>query len=92
MHLSRKAQQIPTSPASEDPIDITPNTAVAENSVARTSPDNYKRDATAEVSIKSDARCSKPNLTDTSFPFLQHLRGDIRLDISGQKPSLADTL
>ena len=92
MHLSGKAKQIPrgASPASDDPIHITLNSAVAEDSVIGTSPNKCKRDATAEISTKSDAHDSKINLTSTYFPSVQLLRSENPLDISSQKASLPD--
>ena len=90
MHLSGKAQQIPTLPASEDSVDITLNTAVAENSVIGMSSNDRKGDAIAEISIVSDAPYSKTNLTSTSVPSVQEFRDKLYLDTSSQKVSLAD--
>ena len=90
MNLPGKAPQIPTLPASEGSIDVTLNTAVAENSVIDTSPDKCKEDAMAEFSVESDAHCSKANLTSTSVPSVQQFRDKIHLDTSSQKASLAD--
>ena len=89
MHFSGKAQQIPTSRNDEGTSNINLNTAVAENS---TSPDKCKQHAIAEASIKTNDHCSNPNLTSTSFPSVQQLRGENPLDNSSQKASLADTL